>query len=168
VNSASVSGISFVVWGQDRRNQSLKKGEWNDFSLLKSKRGGEFMKYKLLLSMFAVSTLLLVPAIGSSSEDKDTEVRTLTGCLTKAEGSHEYKLTTENGGTWELHSKSVRLSPHRGHTVTVTGKVRHADMHEAKEKVKDEMKEHDMDKGATEHGHLTVTSLSMVSDSCKR
>jgi hypothetical protein len=106
--------------------------------------------------------------MGSSSEDKDSEVRTLTGCLTKAEGAHEYKLTTENGGTWELHSKSVRLSPHRGHTVTVTGKVRHADMHEAKEKVKDEMKEHDMDKGATEHGHLTVTSVSMVSDSCKR
>jgi hypothetical protein len=126
------------------------------------------MKNKVLLSMFAVSALLLVPAIGSSSEDKDSEVRTLTGCLTKAEGSHEYKLTTENGGTWELHSKTVRLSPHRGHTVTVTGKVRHADMHEAKEKVKDEMKEHDIDKGATEHGHLTVTSVSMVSDSCRR
>jgi len=126
------------------------------------------MKNKVLLSMFAVSTLLLVPAIGASSEDKDTEVRTLTGCLTKAEGAHEYKLTTENGGTWELHSKTVRLSPHRGHTVTVTGKVRHADMHEAKEKAKDEMKEHGMDKDAAEHGHLKVTSLSMVSDSCKR
>ena len=126
------------------------------------------MKNKLLLSMFAVSTLLLVPAIGSSSEDKDTEVRTLTGCLTKAEGAHEYKLTTENGGTWELHSKTVRLSPHRGHTVTVTGKVRHADMHEAKEKAKDEMKEHGMDKDAAEHGHLKVTSLSMVSDSCRK
>jgi hypothetical protein len=126
------------------------------------------MKNKVLLSMFAVSTLLLVPAIGSSSEDKDAEVRTLTGCLTKAEGAHEYKLTTENGGTWELHSKTVRLSPHRGHTVTVTGKVRHADMHEAKEKVKDEMKEHGVDKDAAEHGHLKVTSLSMVSDSCKR
>ena len=126
------------------------------------------MKNKLLLSMFAVSTLLLVPAIGSSSEDKGAEVRTLTGCLTKAEGSHEYKLTTENGGTWELHSKTVKLSPHRGHTVTVTGKVRNADMHEAKEKVKDEMKEHGMDKDATEHGHLAVTKLNMVSDSCKR
>jgi hypothetical protein len=125
------------------------------------------MKNKLLLSMIAVSTLLLVPAIGSSSEDKD-EVRTLTGCLTKAEGAHEYKLTTENGGTWELHSKTVRLSPHRGHTVTVTGKVRHADLHEAKEKAKDEMKEHGMDKDATEHGHLKVTNISMVSDSCKR
>jgi hypothetical protein len=125
------------------------------------------MRNKLFLSMVAVSTLLVVPAIGSSSEDKD-EVRTLTGCLTKAEGAHEYKLTTENGSTWELHSNTVRLSPHRGHTVTVTGKVRHADMHEAKEKVKDEMKEHGMDKDATEHGHLKVTNISMVSDSCKR
>src|SRR5216684_2172623 len=125
------------------------------------------MKNKLVLSMVAVSTLLIVPAIGFT-QDKGAEVRTLTGCLTKAEGAHEYKLTTANGGTWELHSKTVKLSPHTGHTVTVTGKVRHADMHEAKEKVKDEMKEHDMDKDAAEHGHLKVTSVSMVSDSCKR
>ena len=125
------------------------------------------MKNKLLLSMVAASTLLMVPAIASSG-DKSAEVRTLTGCLTKAEGAHEYKLTTENGATWELHSKTVRLSPHRGHTVTVTGKVRTADLHGAKEKVKDEMKEHDMDKNATEHGHLNVTNLSMVSDSCKK
>jgi hypothetical protein len=110
---------------------------------------------------------LLVPAI-ASGEDKGDEVRTLTGCLSKAEGAHEYKLTTANGSTWELHSKTVRLSPHRGHTVTVTGRVRNADMHEAKEKVKDEMKEHGVDKDATEHGHLTVTNVSMVSDSCRK
>ena len=125
------------------------------------------MKYKLLLSMFAVSTLLLVPAIGSS-EDKDAEVRTLTGCLSRGDSAHEYKLTTENGGTWELHSNTVKLSPHSGHTVTVTGKVRNADMHGAKEDVKDEMKEHGIDKDATEHGHLNVTKVSMVSDSCKK
>jgi Protein of unknown function (DUF5818) len=125
------------------------------------------MKIKLLLSMVAGSTLLLVPTIGFA-QDKGAEVRTLTGCLTKAEGAHEYKLTTENGGTWELHSKTVRLSPHSGHTVTVTGKVRNADMHEAKEKAKDEMKEHGMDKDAVEHGHLNVTNVSMVSESCKR
>jgi len=125
------------------------------------------MKIKLLLGMVAVSTLLMVPAI-ASSDDKGAEVRTLTGCLSKAEGTHEYKLTTANGSTWELHSKTVRLSSHRGHTVTVTGRVRNADMHEAKEKVKDEMKEHGVDKDATEHGHLTVTSVSMVGDSCKK
>jgi hypothetical protein len=125
------------------------------------------MKNKLLLSMVAVSTLLMVPAIGFAG-DKSAEVRTLTGCLSKAEGAHEYKLTTENGGTWELHSKTVKLSPHAGHTVTVTGRVRNAGMHGVKEKTKDEMKEHDMDKDAKEHGHLKVTNVSMVSDSCKR
>jgi len=95
------------------------------------------MKIKLLLSMAAVSTLLLVPAIGST-QDKGDEVRTLTGCLSKGDSAHEYKLTTENGATWELHSKTVKLSRHAGHTVTLTGKVRSADLHEAKEKVKDE------------------------------
>jgi len=109
----------------------------------------------------------MVPAIASSG-DKSAEVRTLTGCLSKAEGTHEYKLTTANGSTWELRSKTVRLSPHTGHTVTVTGKVRTADLHGAKEKVKDEMKEHGMDKDSTEHGHLKVTNISMVSDSCNK
>src|SRR6267378_576536 len=132
-----------------------------------NQKGENFMKNKSLLSMVAVSTLLLVPAIGSS-EDKDAEVRTLTGCLSRGDSAHEYKLTTENGGTWELHSKTVRLSPHRGHTVTVTGKVRTADLHGAKEKVKDEMKEHGVDKDSTEHGHLKVANISMVSDSCKK
>ena len=125
------------------------------------------MKNKWLLSVVAVSTLLMVPAI-SFAQDKGAEVRTLTGCLSKGDSAHEYKLTTENGSTWELHSKTLKLSAHTGHTVTVTGKVRAAAMHEAKEKAKDEMKEHDMDKNATEHGHLNVTNLSMVSDSCKK
>ena len=125
------------------------------------------MKNKLLLSMVAASTLLMVPAIASSA-DKSAEVRTLTGCLSRGDGTHEYKLTTENGSTWELRSKTVRLSPHAGHTVTVTGRVRTADLHGAKAKVKDEMKEHGMDKDSTEHGHLKVTNISMVSDSCKK
>src|SRR5882672_702388 len=71
----------------------------------------------------------------------------------------------ENGSTWELCSKTVRLSPHTGHTVTVTGRVRTADLHGAKGKVKDEMKEHGMAKNSTEHGHLKVTNINMVSDS---
>src|SRR4029077_13590113 len=77
-------------------------------------------------------------------------------------------LKAEDGGTWELHSKTVKLSPHTGHTVTVTGRVRNADMHGAKEEAKDEMKEHGVDKHSTEHGHLNVTNLSMVSESCHK
>jgi hypothetical protein len=125
------------------------------------------MKSKLLLSMVAVSTLLMVPAI-ASTQDKSADVRTLTGCLSKGEGAHEYNLKAEDGGTWELHSKRVKLSPHTGHTVTVTGKVRNADMHGAKEAAKDEMKEHGVDKHSTERGHLNVTKISMVSETCQK
>jgi hypothetical protein len=39
-------------------------------------------------------------------------------------------------------------------------------MHGMKEDAKDEAKEHGVDKDATEHGHMTVTNLSMVSESC--
>src|SRR5882724_3578673 len=132
-----------------------------------NQKGESLMKNKLLLSMVAASALLMVPAIGST-EDKGAEVRTLTGCLSRGDGAHEYKLTTENGATWELRSEKVKLSHHTGHTVTVTGKVRAADLHEAKEKAKDEMKEHGIDKDAKEHGHLKVTKVSMVSDTCKK
>ena len=125
------------------------------------------MKSKLRLSIIAFSGLLLIPTIGFA-KDKSAEVRTLTGCLSRGDSAHEYKLTTENGATWELRSETVKLSPHTGHTVTVTGKVRTADLHGAKEKVKDEMKEHGMNKDSTEHGHLKVTKVSMVSDSCKK
>jgi hypothetical protein len=158
----------FPVWfGSKNEEINSQKQRSGSLSAAQNQKGDSFMKMKLLLSMVAVSTLLMVPAL-ALSQDKGAEVRTLTGCLSKGDSAHEYKLTTENGSTWELHSKSVKLSPHRGHTVTVTGKVRHADMHEAKEKAKDEMKEHGIDKDATEHGHLNVTKVSMVSDSCKR
>jgi hypothetical protein len=125
------------------------------------------MKSKFLLGLAALITMFLFPA-GSVAQDKSADYRTLTGCLSNAEGDHEYKLTTRNGSTWELHSNTVKLSHHAGHTVTVTGKVQNADMHGAKEDMKDEMKEHGVDKEETEHGHLNVTKVSMVSASCKK
>ena len=41
-------------------------------------------------------------------------------------------------------------------------------MHGMKEDTKKEAQEHGMDESATEHGHLTVTSLSMVRESCSK
>src|SRR5579864_8980198 len=113
------------------------------------------MKSKLFVTMIAATALLVLPSIGSA-KNKSAEVRTLTGCLSAGESGHDYVLKTEDGATWELHSTSVPLSGHAGHTVTVTGHVRNHMMHGAKEKTKDEMKEHDMDKDAKEHGHLNV------------
>ena len=77
--------------------------------------------------------------------------------------ANEFKLTQDDGSTWEIQSKGVKLSPHVGHTVTVTGKVWHPDMHGAKEKAKETV-----DSSAKEHGHLNATNVTMVSESCKK
>jgi len=46
--------------------------------------------------------------------------------------------------------------------------VAHHKAHAMKEDTRAEMEEHGMDKGAKEHGHLTVADLTMVSDTCPK
>jgi hypothetical protein len=41
-------------------------------------------------------------------------------------------------------------------------------MHGMKEDAKAEAREHGVEKESTEHGHITVTNLSMVSDTCNK
>ena len=118
------------------------------------------MKSKWALNFLAVSCLAVSPLL--MAQDKSAEVRNITGCLSKTDNAGEYKVTANDGSTWEVKSKTVKLMPHVGHTVTVTGEVWHPDMHGAKEKAKDTM-----DSDAKEHGHLNVTKVEMVSDSCK-
>jgi hypothetical protein len=127
------------------------------------------VKAKLTTSLLVLSGLALAPALTSAraqqndTDDKSASVRTLTGCLSGGEKTGEYTLLAEDGSTWEIHSKAVKLAEHVGHTVTVTGRVWHADLHGAKEKTKGAV-----NPGANEHGHLRVSAVSMVSDSCKR
>jgi hypothetical protein len=59
------------------------------------------------------------------------------------------------------------LAEHMGHTVTATGVVSNATMHNMKEDAKDAAKDSGATKTYDEHGHLTVTQVKMVSDSCK-
>jgi len=51
--------------------------------------------------------------------------------------------------------------------VTATGVVSNATAHNLKEDAKDAAKDSGMKKSNTEHGHLKVTDVKMVSDSCK-
>jgi hypothetical protein len=103
----------------------------------------------------------------AQDEKKTThqKVRTISGCLQK--DGDDYNLTTKTGSTWELKSDAVKLAPHVGHTITVTGVVSNAAMHGAKEDVKDKAKEHGVAENSTEHGHMTVTNAKMVSNSCQ-
>jgi hypothetical protein len=124
------------------------------------------MKAKLVLSFLALSSLAMVPKASFAAQDeqkKSDSTRTLTGCLSTGDKSGEYNLTAEDGSTWVLNSKNAKLGEHVGHTVTVNGRVWQAGMHGAKEKAKDET-----NPNATEHGHLNVTDVSMVSESCRR
>jgi hypothetical protein len=120
----------------------------------------------LVLFIFAGATALATAQDTTKTTHKKT--RTLTGCLQKGDDANEYKLTTAKGGTWEIKSDTVKLGDHVSHTVTITGVVSNATLHGVKEDAKAEAKEHGVDKDSTEHGHMAVTHLKMVSDSCSK
>ena len=129
------------------------------------------MKVKIAMAFLALFVFGGTFGLATAQDTTKTthkKTRTLTGCLQKGDDANEYKLTTAKGSTWEIKSDSLKLGDHVGHTVTITGVVSNAAMHGMKEDAKAEAKEHGVDKDSTEHGHMAVTNLKMVSDSCKK
>jgi hypothetical protein len=118
------------------------------------------MKIKLVLCV-----ILAACTFGLAKEKAD--VRDVTGCLAKGDSAKEFVLTGNDGSTWEIRSSNVDLAEHVGHTVTATGVVSNATMHNMKEDAKDAAKDSGMKKDDSEHGHLKVTAVKMVSESCK-
>src|ERR1700687_208260 len=129
------------------------------------------MKLKTAMTVVALFVFTSTAGLTIAQDTTKTthkKTRTLTGCLEKGDDADEYKLTTAKGATWEIKSDTVKLGDHVAHTVTITGVVSNATLHGAKEDAKAEAKEHGVDKDSTEHGHMTVTNLKMVSDTCKK
>ncbi len=118
------------------------------------------MKIKLVLCV-----ILAACTFGFAKEKAD--VRDVTGCLAKGDSAKEFVLTGNDGSTWEVRSSNVDLAEHVGHTVTATGVVSNATMHNMKEDAKDAAKDSGMKKDDSEHGHLKITAVKMVSESCK-
>ncbi|MCU1299474.1 MAG: hypothetical protein JWO91_3752 [Acidobacteriaceae bacterium] len=122
---------------------------------------------RLLLCL--ILTVLGTWAVAQDTPSKSkSDVRTVTGCLSKGDSANEFLLTGNDGSTWEIRSSSVALADHVGHTVTATGAVSNAKMHNLKEDAKDATADSGMKKGNSEHGHLTVTDVNMVSESCQK
>jgi hypothetical protein len=119
------------------------------------------MKIKLLLCV-----ILAGCAFGFAKSK--AEVRDVTGCLSRGDSAKEYLLTGNDGSTWEVRSSRVALGKHAGHMVTATGVVSHSKMHNMKEDAKQAAKDSGMKKSDAEHGHMTITDVKMVSDSCQR
>lgn len=118
------------------------------------------MKIKLFLCVVLAGCVF-----GFAKEKAD--VRDITGCLSKGDSAREFLLTGSDGSTWEARSSKVALAEHVGHTVTATGVVSNAKMHNMKEDAKDVAKDSGMKRTDDEHGHLTITKVKMVSASCK-
>ena len=115
------------------------------------------IKYLLLVIMAACT-------FGFAKDKAD--VRDVTGCLSKGDSANEFLLTGNDGSTWEVRSSKVALAEHVGHTVTATGAVSNATAHNMKEDAKDAAQDSGMKKSNEEHGHMTITQVKMVSDSC--
>ena len=129
------------------------------------------MKFKIAMAFVALFMFASTAGLATAQNTTKTthkKVRTLSGCVQKGDDANEFKLTTAKGSTWEIESDSLKLGDHVGHTVTITGVVSNAKMHGMKEDTKAEAKEHGMGKNSTEHGHMTVTNLTMVSDKCEK
>jgi hypothetical protein len=126
------------------------------------------MKVKMAMAFVALFLFARMSTAQDTTKTTHKKVRTLTGCLQKGDSANEYKLTTAKGATWEIKSDSLNLGEHAGHRVTITGVLPNATMHGMKEDAKAEAREHGMDKNSTEHGHMTVTNLKMVSETCQK
>jgi hypothetical protein len=123
----------------------------------------------LLLCLVLVCTASVWAMSDDSSEAKGkSDTRSITGCLAQGDSAKEFNLTADDGSTWEVRSSNVSLAEHVGHKVTVTGVVAHAKAHNMKEDTKDMAHDAGMKKENTEHGHLKVTDVKMVSESCSK
>jgi hypothetical protein len=123
----------------------------------------------LCLVLVASATSWTVAQDDDSDTKSKSEVRTLTGCLAKGDSADEFLLIANDGSTWEIHRNSaVNLDDHVRQTVTVTGAVSNKTMHNLKEDAKNTAADARVKKDNTEHGHLKVTDVQKVSDSCQK
>jgi hypothetical protein len=123
---------------------------------------------KLVLCLVLIGTASLWTMAQDSDAKGKSDTRTITGCLAQGDSAKEFKLTAENGSTWEVKSSNVSLAEHVGHTITATGVVSNATAHNMKEDTKDMAHDTGMKKDNREHGHLKITDVQMVSESCKQ
>lgn len=110
--------------------------------------------------------IILAALSAFGSEKSKSDIRDVTGCLSKGNSSDAFVLNGDDGSMWDVKSSRISLRKHVGHTVTLTGVVSNAMMHNLKEGAKDVAQDTGAAKKNNEHGHLKVTNLKMVSPSC--
>ena len=136
------------------------------------------MKLSIAAAGLALAFLVVFIALTRSQDRAKTttynktttykELRSLSGCLQRTDHSTEYQLTTRKRATWKVKSDVVRLGDYAGKKVRVTGEVSDDTVQAARREVKAEATENGIGESSTEHGHMMVTRLKMLSGSCSR
>ena len=108
----------------------------------------------ILFAGLVVASGLMQPSFARGKGGAKTE--TISGCVVQGPQANEYSIKTQDGKTYAMHSSNVKLSEHMGHQVDVTGSVTNT---KEKSEAKTGLPE--------EAGQIHVTSLKMVSTTCK-
>lgn len=111
------------------------------------------MKTKFLVATAFAFLMLMRPVGAQQDRNDDLKTHTATGCLMKVGANNAYTLTDENGKTWDLRSSNVKLQPHVGHTVTVTGTIPTGEPGAG---------------DTSPQNHLVVTKVEKVRDDCNQ
>ncbi|MEP6643289.1 MAG: hypothetical protein ABJA69_02240 [Acidobacteriaceae bacterium] len=123
----------------------------------------------VLCTLFAgLATSWALAQDSTPTSDSKSDIRTVTGCVSKGDSADEFMIAGNDGSTWEVRSSRVALADHVGHTVAATGVVSNAKMHNMKEDAKDAAKDSGMKNSNNEHGHLKITEVQMVSETCQK
>jgi hypothetical protein len=107
-------------------------------------------------------------AIAEGNAEAKSEAKgnvTVTGCLQRGDDAGEFSIVARDGKTWDIHSTTLKLDSHLGHTVTVTGPR----TQESKVQEKADEKREGVVRASSkeEYADLGVTGLKMVSETCK-
>jgi hypothetical protein len=123
------------------------------------------MIQKLVWSvLFVALSAALAYGAPPTGNDKDSAAKTVTGCLQKGTEAEGFFVISTKGKHWELYPNSgVSLADHVGHTVTLTGTVAHRSEVQEVKSQPHEKKE----TGDRKHADLQVSSVKMVSETCK-
>jgi hypothetical protein len=115
---------------------------------------------KLVLFLAPLAIFAMLPGLLSAQDDSGGKM-SVTGCVKQGTDANGYYLMSSDGKMYELWGKN--LGAHLGHTVTVTGTQ--AQLTPAQEQKKEASEKSEA--GTASYVDLKVTSLKMVSDSCK-
>ena len=121
----------------------------------------------LLFCLLLICTASVLVTQDASAKGK-SHTRTITGCLSQGDSAKEFNLKADDGSTWEVRSSTVALADHVGHKISATGVVSNRTAHNMKEDTKDMAHDTGVTKENNEHGHLKITAVQMVSDSCSK